>query len=246
MPSDPVISLATVIAIIVPILGRAERAQLLLSSIRTSTTVPHRILLVLSPNDPTNPDWKHTGADFIETPWEPGRGDFARKINLGFRETTEPYVFLGATDLEFTPGWDEAALRVAEATGVGIIGTNDTFNPVVKKGKHATHPLVSRTYIDEMGGTLDGSGEIYCELYDHQCVDNELIEVAQVRDQWAFARDAVVIHHHPMYDNSSAMDATYEKALKKGRDDRVLFMRRRRLWAKQARERQRQAIRARR
>lgn len=236
------------IAIVVPVLGRAERAQLLLSSIRASTTTEHRVLLLLSPNDPTNPDWKHfdSDADWHIVDWEPGPGDFAKKMNFGFRQTNEEFVFLAATDLEFTPGWDLAALRVAEETGVGIIGTNDSANPVVKKGKHSTHPLVRRAYIEDMGGTIDGSGEIYCELYDHQCVDNELIELAQARGQWAFASDSVVIHHHPMYDRTSKMDATYVKALAKGKDDRVLFMRRRRLWQRETRQRQREAIRARR
>lgn len=234
------------IAIVIPILGRVERAQLLLSSIRTSTTVPHRVLLVLSPNDPTNPDWQHTGADWIIAPWEPGPGDFAKKTNLGFRETEEDYVFLGASDLEFTPGWDVEVLKVAQETGVGVIGTQDSMNPVVKKGKHSTHPLVTREYARDLGGTIDETGEIYCELYDHQCVDNELIEVAQARKEWAFASNSVVIHHHPMYDRTSKMDKTYEKALAKGKDDRILFMHRRREWALDLRNRQKEAIRARR
>jgi hypothetical protein len=234
-----------VIAIIVPILGRSERAQLFLSSIRVSTTVPYRVLLVLSPGDLTNPDWKRTGADYLTVPWEAGPGDFAKKMNLGFQETDEEFVFLGASDLEFTPGWDVAALKVAEETGAGIIGTQDNCNPMVKKGRHSTHPLVRRTYAAEIGGTIDNTGEIYCELYDHQCVDNELIELAQARGQWAFAKDSVVIHHHPMYDKTSVMDATYEKALAKGRSDRALFMRRRRLWMADLRQRHREAIRAR-
>lgn len=234
------------IAIVIPILGRAERAQLLMSSIRSSTLVPHRILLVLSPGDPTNSDWKHTGADWIEAPWKPGPGDFAKKTNLGYRETSEDFIFLGASDLEFTPGWDVAALKVAEETGAGVIGTQDSCNPAVKKGKHSTHSLVSREYIRDLGGTIDNTGEIYCELYDHQCVDNELIELAQARNTWTFAHGSVVIHHHPLYDKTSKMDPTYTKALAKGKDDRILFMRRRRLWQRELRTRQREAIRARR
>jgi hypothetical protein len=238
-PTDAFASLPTLIAIVIPILGRASRAQLLLSSIRVSTTVPHRVLLLLSPDDPTNPDWQRTGADWLIVPWEAGPGDFAKKTNLGFRETDEEFVFLGASDLEFTPGWDIAALRVAEQTGVGVIGTQDGANPVVKKGHHSTHPLVRRAYIDEYGGTVDGSGEVYCQLYDHQAVDNELIETAQARGQWAFAESSVVLHHHPMYIRTARMDATYEKALAKGKEDRVLFMRRRRLWQRENRRQQR-------
>jgi len=234
-----------VIAIVIPILGRPERAQLLMSSIRVSTTVPYRVLLVLSPDDPTNTDWQRAGADWLIAPWEAGPGDFAKKMNLGYRETSEDFIFLGASDLEFTSGWDVEAIKVADATGAGIIGTQDGMNPVVKKGQHATHPLVSREYIRDMGGTPDGTGDIYCELYDHQCVDNELIELGQARGVWAFAHNSVVIHHHPMYDRTSKMDATYAKALARGKEDRVLFMRRRKLWQKEAHQRQREAIRAR-
>lgn len=171
--------------------------------------------------------------------FETGPGNFAKKTNRGLAETDEEFVFCGATDLTFTPGWDVAALEVAEATGAGVIGTNDGANPVVIKGKHSTHSLIRRAYAEDPGCTIDGTGAIYCEKYDHQAVDNELCEVAQVRSQWAFAASSLVQHHHPFYDRRTKMDATYEKALAKGREDRALFMRRRRLWQAEAR---RQAI----
>ena len=175
--------------------------------------------------------------------WEPGPADFAKKTNRGFAETTESFIFCGATDLTFKPGWDFAALDIAEATGAGVIGTWDGANPVVMKGQHSTHSLVRRSYAEDPGGTVDGTGAIYCELYDHQAVDNELCETAQARGMWTFADHSRVIHHHPFYDRSSQMDSTYEKALKHGKEDRVLFMQRRRLWQRELRARQRTAIR---
>jgi len=232
------------IAIVIPVLGRPERAPSLVESIKISTTVPHRVLFMLSPNDRAGRVYAKHG-EVILVEWESGPGDFARKTNRGFAETTEEFIFCGATDLTFEPGWDVRALDVAESSGAGVIGTWDGANPVVMKGDHSTHSLVRRSYAEDPGCTVDGTGAIYCELYDHQAVDNELVEVAQMRGQWAFSPYSRVIHHHPFFDRSIPIDATYKKALAKGRDDRVLFMQRRRLWQVEARARQRQERRAR-
>jgi hypothetical protein len=173
--------------------------------------------------------------------WQPGAGDFAKKMNRGFAETREPFIFCGATDLTFMPGWDHAALAVAEQTGAGVIGTQDGANPNVIKGKHSTHPLVRRSYAEGRGCTVDGTGEIYCEFYDHQAVDAELCETAMQRGLWAFAQESRVLHHHPMYDRSVKRDPTYDKALAKGKEDIRLFMSRRHLWVQEARRAQRAA-----
>lgn len=227
------------IAIVIPVLGRPERAAPLIASIHSSTKIPYRVFFVLSPGDEAAQAYEQAFGFRKTVTWEPGPGDFARKMNFGFRLTDEPFVFCGATDLTFTPGWDVEALRVAEASGAGVIGTQDGANPAVKKGKHSTHPLVRRSYIENQGGTVDGSGEIYCELYDHQCVDNELIETAQSRGQWAFAPGSLVRHHHPFYDRSSKRDWVYDKALAKGHEDIALFHSRRGLWRREAQLRRR-------
>lgn len=117
-------------------------------------------------------------------------------------------------------------MEVAEATGAGVIGTNDLGNPRVLAGRHSTHPLVSRRYANEMG-TLDGPGQVVAEVYDHQYCDDELVLTAQRRAEWAFAREAVVEHLHPFF-GKAEMDATYDKAIAKTADDRATFMRRRR------------------
>lgn len=219
------------IAVLIPVLDRPERAYKVVKSIRTSSQERHRVLFLCSPGDSTEIfACKHTDADVHVVDWAPGRGDFARKINLGYELTEEEFVFCGADDLTFGPGWDREALAVASETGAGVIGTWDGANPKTMAGEHATHPLVRRSYIEEYGGTFDGTGSIYCELYDHQCVDNELVEVAQARGQWAFARKSKILHHHPIFDRTVPMDATYKKALAGGRDDIALLMQRRRAW----------------
>jgi len=218
------------IAILVPVLGRPQSAQPLIDSIRRATTMPHRIVFICSSEDRhQHHACRATGEETLLASWEPGPGDFARKTNLGFRETEEPFVFCGADDLRFHPDWATAALAVAEETGACVIGTDDLGNPLVRRGRHSTHSLVRRSYALDPGCTMDRTGEIYCELYDHQCVDNELVETAQARGVWAFARDAKVEHLHPLW-RRTPMDETYRKALANGRADIRLLGSRRRLW----------------
>lgn len=227
------------IDIIIPVLGRPGQVTDVAVSARLNTEVDFELTFVCSGSD--REGYRAAcamHAAVLCLAEEPGRGDFAKKINLGFSENERPFAFLGATDLKFYPGWDHAALRVAEETGAGVIGTDDLGNGLVRQGKHSTHSLVRRSYIEAQGGTFDEEpGVVYAECYDHQCVDNELVFVAQERGQWAFARGAQVEHLHPLW-RKSPMDATYRKALAQGRQDIVLFGSRRADWtARQRRTR---------
>lgn len=216
------------IAILVPVLDRPHRIEPILDSVTSSTSAEHRLLFIASPDDTAEmAELESLGADFHVAPaWRRAQGQYAKKINLGYRITDEEWVFLGADDLEFTSGWDEAALKVGSHTHAGVVGTNDDAHPLVKKGSHATHPLVRRTYIsEEAGGPFDGTGEIYCELYDHQWVDNEFIDTARRRGRFAFARNSVVRHLHPHW-GTAPMDATYEAGHAGGERDRLLYIQR--------------------
>lgn len=215
------------IDVIVPVLGRPQRAIPIMRSIRDNSVHVGEILFVCSMSDRAQKDActiAGSEATTLLANWEPEGGDYAKKINLGFRASEAPYVFLGADDLEFMPGWDVEALKVAERHHPGVVGTNDEANPLVKRGKHSTHSLVSRDYIDDVGGTfVDGPRIVYHEGYDHQWVDTELVMAAQQRGQWDFARRAVVRHLHPFYDKRQSMDATYSKALAHGKQDKALY-----------------------
>jgi hypothetical protein len=222
------------IAILVPVLGRPDALRPLVASAAEATAGPWSLRFLCSPNDEPA-GWRarelamedhRVSVRFVA--WAPAGADWAKKINLGFCETSEPFVLLGATDLAFHPSWDVAALNVADETAAGVIGTNDLGNGAVMAGRHSTHPLIRRTYVEEQG-TIDEPGKVLHEGYAHQCVDNELVETAMARGQWAFARDSHVEHLHPFW-HKAEMDATYEKALSTARADRQLFNRRRHLW----------------
>lgn len=221
------------IAILVPVLDRPQNAQPLADSIRANSAEEHQIVFLCSPGD----NKEHlacmaTGADVDIVGFKNGPGDWARKINHGFTVTESEFCLLGADDLRFHPGWDVEALRVADEVGAGVIGTNDLGNATVMRGLHSTHPLVRRSYVD-LEGTIDEVGKCLHEGYSHQWVDTELVQTAQMRGQWAFAKESRVEHLHPFW-KKSKMDATYEKALSTSKEDHALFQQRRYLWSRAA------------
>lgn len=218
------------IDILVPVLGRPTRAQPLVDSIHANTTVPYTLLFLVSPGD--NAQYRaclDTGANVLQVENATGRGDYARKINVGYSVTANPYLLLAADDLEFTPGWDETALAVQRMSGCGVVGTNDMANPHVIAGEFSTHPLVTRDYIREQGGSLDGPGIVYSELYRHNFVDRELAALAQSRGEWAFALESKIIHHHHGF-GAAPDDATYRKGREHFALDSRLFRKRERQW----------------
>lgn len=220
---DPSVS----IAIVIPVLGRPQRAAAVFASVEQATTVEHRVAFVCSPFD-----WNEhaacaaTGADVFVVEWEPDRADWAKKINHVYRRTDEDWVFLAADDLRFHKGWDVAALQAHVETDARVIGTNDLANPRVIRGEHSTHTLVHRSYADALG-TIDGPGEIVSEAYDHQFCDDELVLTAKRREEWAFASASVVEHLHP-YFRKGKMDETYKKATRATREDSRVFADRKR------------------
>ena len=221
------------IDILVPVLGRPQNAQRLVDSIQETTVVPHRILFLCTPFDVDEINAVHeTGADIHNVSWEAGPGDWAKKINAGYRLTSFPFMLLGADDLKFHGGWDTEVLRVAEETAAGVIGTNDLGNATVMRGKHSTHPLVRRSYA-AFEGTIDERDKVLHEGYSHQWVDTELVETAKMRHQWAFAKESHVEHLHPFW-KKGEMDATYEKALSTSTEDYAHFNQRKRLWSRAA------------
>ena len=218
------------IAVLVPVLDRPHRAAPLADAFRAATPAGiYRLVFLCSLEDPAEYEaCNQTGELTLTVPWPAGPGDWARKINHGYRHTTEPWMLCGADDLLPHPGWAEAALRLADP-GVGVIGTNDLGNPTVMAGKHSTHPLVARWYADEHG-TVDGPGRVVTEAYGHQWTDTELVQTAMSRGAWVFAADSHVRHAHPFW-TKGPMDATYEKGMASSREDQRLFARRKSLWS---------------
>jgi GT2 family glycosyltransferase len=219
-PSVPPATEAT--AVIVPVLGRPQNAAPFMASLRASGADLAIVYAVADIGDhETIAAWKDAGADVTlvtagETP-----GTFAEKVNIGYRESQAPWLFLVGDDVRFEPGWLDQAQHAAR-DGAHVIGTNDLHNPLVLAGEHATHLLVRRAYVDERGASWDGPKVVAHEGYAHWFVDNELVAVAKQRGVWAFAAHSKVEHLHPMW-GLAEDDDTYRLGRVHVEADKALF-----------------------
>lgn len=180
----------TAIAILIPVLGRPARVQPLIQSIAASSRfISCFPIFLVSRIDLPEREAISAARLFDEDgnenlfpllcDWEPGTGDYARKINRGIEWALLgdfEFFLLGADDLVFHPGWAERALACYLETHACVIGTNDIGNETVKRGDHSTHPLVHRDYVE--CGTIDepDSGKLLHEGYNHNWVDAESCE----------------------------------------------------------------------
>lgn len=216
------------VAVLIPTLGRPQHIAPLLKSLYDTTDNAVPVFLCSDYDyDVHNAIKKHgERIIFVKRPRN-GRGDYARKINVGYRNTTEPYMFLAATDLKFHPKWLENAMDRMNST-VHVVGTNDLGNKEVMRGRHSTHTLVSREYVDKYG-TIDEPGKVLCEKYYHEYVDNEFVETAMSRNAFDIALNSLVEHMHPFF-NKGDWDASYRKWKTRTEFGEELFKRRRPLW----------------
>lgn len=215
------------IAVLVPVLRRPHRVEPLLASIEAATPAPHRVVFIASPGDTAEHDAvRSTGNDLLILSEPPGVGDWAKKINYAVDLTTEPLLFFGADDLNFHAGWLEAAHRRLKP-GIGVVGTNDLGNRRTMTGQHATHMLVTRDYCTL--GTIDDPTRPLPECYPHEFVDDEFVGTAKKREAWAFARDSIVEHLHPLW-GKAPMDELYAQHPHRMEAGRRIWQQRRHLW----------------
>lgn len=215
------------VVVLVPMLGRAHRVRPLLESLHASTGDARALFICHAGDTAVLAAVKEADADLMLVPRAP-IGDYARKINFGYRTTAEPLIFLGASDIHFHPGWLDAC-RAALGPGVGVVGTNDMGSPRVMAGQHSTHSLVTRDYADQFG-TIDGPGQILCEAYPHEYSDDELVGTAMHRGAWAFAPTARVEHLHPNWHPDIPVDEAYRGQGRRMVIGRRIFNRRRLRW----------------
>jgi glycosyltransferase involved in cell wall biosynthesis len=213
------------IDVIIPVLARPQNVAPLLANLRGSTKVELRILFVCSDGDLEEiTAVEKEGAEYLLLDAPPADGNYAKKINLGYHSTSNPWLFLASDDLEFHAGWAETALARARERN-HVVGTNDKFNAFVRQGILATHSLIRRAYIDDPGASLDGPGFVYHEGYSHNFVDCELSVLARHRNVYIYAQGAVVQHMHPLA-RKTPMDSTYDFGVRDFDRDRRLFVER--------------------
>jgi len=210
-------------AVIVPVMRRPANAAPFMASLRASTGLA-TVYAVADMNDrETANAWKEAGAVVLNIAGE-GSGTFAEKVNIGYRESQAPWLFLVGDDVRFHPGWLDHAQTVA-ADRYHVIGTNDLGSTRVMNGEHATHLLVRRTYVDDQGASWDGPGVVAHEGYRHWFVDDEIVAAAKQRGVWAMALGSIVEHMHPLFGKAET-DDVYELGQAQAETDRKTFKKR--------------------
>jgi hypothetical protein len=219
------------LVIIVPMLGRPHRVEPLLESIEAATPATHSVLFVATAGDAEviGAINERVGPTVrLLTIGRNSVGDYAKKINTAYRQSSEPFMFLGACDLHFHPGWFEAAVRHFVDPTVGVVGTQDLCNGRVIRGEHSTHSLVSRRYVDQFG-TIDHKQQVLHEGYPHEWVDDEFVETAKSRGAFRFERDSIVEHLHPLVGKAPS-DPMYAAERVRMRKGYPIYRKRSRLW----------------
>jgi hypothetical protein len=210
------------VAVIVPVLRRPQNAAPFMASLKASTGLASVYAIVQAGDDDTRAAWVQAGATAVGS-----TGDittFAEKVNVGYESTTEPWLFLCGDDVRFHPGWLDHAQAIA-GDKIHVVGTNDIANPRVTSGEHATHMLIRRSYVDEVGASWDGPKVVCHEGYRHWFVDNEIVTAAQQRDVWAMALGSIVEHQHPLF-GTAPNDDVYELGQSFQKQDYATFRQR--------------------
>lgn len=191
------------VSILLATMGRPEKAAAFVESVRDTTT-GHDVEIVAAVDGP--------GADAILLS-ELGcvvdhsselRGS-SRAWNAALKHANGDPVVLAADDLEFQPGWLDAALsKLAEFPGGwGLVGFNDGH-----WGEElSTHYLMSRRFVVEVLG-----GVVAWEAYRHSFNDREANARARDAGRYAWCEGAGVLHRHWIF-GDRPQDATDTRLL---------------------------------
>jgi glycosyltransferase involved in cell wall biosynthesis len=190
------------IDIIIPTIRSEDKLPRVLLSLALNSSVPHIIHIV------------RDGSSYAEA------------INLTYPNLTQPFFFMGSDDLYFHKDWDIEALKCM-TEGVDVVGTNDLHNQEVLEGKHSTHSLVRKSYIDNIGGVFDKSFPILYN-YKHNYCDSEFIETAKKREVFKPCLSSKVEHLHHIW-GLSPNDEVYQKGANANNEDLLTFNQRKSL-----------------
>lgn len=215
------------IDIIIPTIGRPYRLADLVTNITEATRSEHRVVFVTEADDAETID--AVDALGLIAVINQRTENYAGAVNTAYEQSDARYLFAGADDLIWHPGWDTEALTRFDGW-VGVVGTNDLLNPYVLAGSHSTHHLVARWYLDDFGGVVDlGPGSFLPECYDHNFTDTEFIGTAKMRARFRPCLTSVVEHLH-VTTGRAPHDATHDRSIRAFDDDAALYDARRDLW----------------
>ncbi len=218
--------------VIVPVLTRPENVEPLMTSLRASTGLAAAWFVTEVDDKIEQAAIEAAGGHWLAYS---DCHTFAEKVNRAFDATgivddPAPWLLLVGDDVRFRPAWLDHAQDVARRYSANVVGTNDLCNPRVIRGEHATHPLIRRSYVDEVGASWDGPGLVCHEGYRHWFVDDEIVSAAKLRGTFQAALGSQVEHLHPMV-GKAEFDDVYAAGDKHAKSDQGIFEQRLRKFA---------------
>jgi glycosyltransferase involved in cell wall biosynthesis len=176
------------ISILLATMGRPEMAEATVRSIRETTENVEIIAAVDGPEEDARA-LLELGC-WVSHRTEP-RGS-SRAWNDALEMAGGDPIVLAADDLEFEPGWLDAALETlcSFKDGWGLVGFNDGhWGPEL-----STHYLMSRRFIVEVLG-----GVVAWDCYRHSFNDREANARAVAAGRYAWCENARVYHRHWLF-----------------------------------------------
>lgn len=214
----------TTCAVIVPVMRRPHRVAPFLDSLAASGADATAYFIVDEDDDVEITAIRTVGGNMIINTGDPAAVNpkgFPVKCNVGYENTTEPWLLFVGDDVHFHAGWLDEALRVA-GDEYHLIATADLLNHSVMQGRLATHPLMRRSWIDEHGSSWEGPGQVCHVGYDHIGVDLEWSAVAIDQGVFRFAERSVVEHLHWL-NHRSDKDWVYQRGQQRTLEDNQVW-----------------------
>jgi len=211
--------------IFIPTYRRPDRIAGICENVREATPERHQLVFLCDEQESIAEAQRCEAIALIND----RSSSYAGAVNTGAAWSCNEWLFLGADDITFYPGWLTACYAAAAEKKALVIGTNDKH--FGERTGTSTHFLVSVPYIDRPGATFDGkAGLVLHEGYQHYCVDNELMAAAKARKVYAYAPDSIV-EHHPGWPAEGIFFDKSKQADEKARRNREVFDLDRKLFA---------------
>jgi glycosyltransferase involved in cell wall biosynthesis len=191
------------ISILLATMGRPEQAEAFVKGVR-ATTQGHDVEIVVAVDGPGEHAIRLSELGCVVDHSTEPRGS-SRAWNDALRHAKGDPLVLAADDLDWQPGWLDAALECLQGFpgGWGLVGFNDGhWGPEL-----STHYLMSRRFVVDVLG-----GVVAWEAYRHSFNDREANARAQAVGRYAWCENARVLHRHWLF-GDRPQDATDTRLL---------------------------------
>lgn len=201
---------------------RPEGLERILSSIKKTVKIPHKILILLDHNDLQA--YFYCLKKGYQCLLSNAQRGWVKQINMGAAVCDTPYFCWLYDDTEcLQKNWLDDALKVYQEkfpTDIGLLGLNAGIH---KEKGACIIGFTSKKFVKYLGGNL-----VYPE-YCHYAGDKELTNLSKALDLYYFEENIEIIHHHHSI-GDNVKDESYEIA------EKLFYERDRKLYSKRIKQ----------